>query len=381
MKRSKVALLRCENYDIDNVYNTIKKGINLLGGIDSFIKPNEKILIKPNILAGRTPEKSITTHPAIFEAVLRLLLENNINLTYGDSPGFDKPSIALLKSGFAEIADKYKIKMADFDNGKTILFPEGVYGKKFEIANGVIDSDGIISLSKMKTHQLTRITGAIKNQFGCIYGMNKAAYHVTLPNATKFCKMLVDLNRLLRPRLYIMDGIVAMEGNGPASGESIKMNCILISNDPIAIDSTFCRIIGLNPEFVPTNTYGKETGFGNYEESEIEILGDNIESFINHNFNVIRKPIKDDSFLKPLIPFRDYLVARPVINKKLCVRCGICVSACPVDGKAIFLNNGKKHPPEYIYKKCIRCYCCQEVCPYKAISVKIPLLGKFFGAK
>ncbi|HPO48959.1 MAG TPA: DUF362 domain-containing protein [Spirochaetota bacterium] len=381
MKKSKVALIRCEEYQIETVYDAIKKGINLIGGIDNFVKEGEKILLKPNILAGRKPEKATTTHPIVFEAVVKILLEKNVIITYGDSPGFDKPSVGLTKSGITEVADRYDVKQADFDSGQTIDNPNAPYGKTFEIAQGVLDADGLISLSKMKSHQLTRITGAIKNQFGCVYGINKAKYHVKLPNATMFSGMLVDLNIMLKPRLYIMDGIVAMEGNGPASGDPVKMNCILISDDPVALDATFCRMVSINPEFIPTNLYGYKAGLGVYLEENIEIVGDRLEDFVNKSFKVVRKPVKEDAFVKKLERFRNLLVSRPVIDKNKCVKCGICVEACPVEGKAILFKNGKKNPPSYLYKKCIRCYCCQEVCPHKSIFVKIPFLGKILGVK
>lgn len=381
MEKSKVALLRCESYDPEDVYNVIKRGIDLIGGIDKFIKSNEKILIKPNILAGRSPEKATTTHPAVFEAVVRILNEKNVNITYGDSPGFDKPSVGLAKSGITTVAEKYNINQADFDGGKRVSYNEGVIAKSFVIANGVLDSDGIISLPKMKTHQLTRVTGAVKNQFGCVCGINKAGYHVTLPNATNFCKMLVELNKFLKPRFFIMDGILAMEGNGPASGNPVKMNCIIISSDPVAVDSIFCKLVDINPLFIPTNTYGKESGLGNYEIENIELLGDDINTFIKKDFDVIRKPLKEDLFLSKLQFLRQFFVSRPFINKMECIKCGICVESCPVEGKAVYFKNGRKEAPVYDYKKCIRCYCCQEVCPHKAIFVKVPLLGRLLSKR
>ena len=373
--KSKVALIKCKEYDIKLVYSAIKKGIDLLGGIENFVKKDEKILLKPNLLSGKSPDSGVCTHPVVFEAVIKILLENNIKVTYGDSPGFDSPLIAAKKSLIFDIAQKYNIEMADFDNGKEIDFTQGKYTKKFFIANGVLNSQGIISLPKMKSHQLMRITGAIKNQFGCIAGLNKALFHLKIPNAYNFAKMLVDLNLYLKPRLYIMDGIVAMEGNGPASGNPIKMNTIIISNDPVAVDSIFCKIINLNPEYIPTNIIGKEYGLGNYNLEEIEILGDNIEEFINNRFDIPRH--KSSTIFEFLNPVKNYIIKKPFILKKQCVKCGICVKSCPVPEKAIFFkNNDKTKPPVYDYKKCIRCFCCQEVCPHKAISVKIPFLGK-----
>jgi len=369
----KVAVIKCEEYDIDMVYSAIKNGIILLGGIEKFVKKNEKILLKPNLISGKEPENAVCTHPAIFEAVLKILIENNIKVTYGDSPGFDSPISAAKKSMIYEVAQKYGIEMSDFENGENITFSEGHYSKQFFIAKGVLNVDGIISLPKMKAHQLTRITGAIKNQFGCVAGLNKALFHLKIPNSNNFSKMLVDLNLYLKPRLYIMDGIVAMEGNGPTSGNPVKMNTIIISDDPVAVDAVFCKLINLNPEYVYTNVIGKEYGLGTYVFAEIEIVGDNIENLINKKFNIPRS--KTSTLFNFLNPIKNYIVKKPKILNTKCLKCGICVKSCPVPEKAIFFKNPKK-PPVYDYKKCIRCFCCQEVCPHKAIYVKTPLLGK-----
>ncbi len=370
--QSKVALVRCESYDEETVYLAVKRALNLIGGIESLFRGSEKILLKPNSLASSKPEAAVTTHPAVFNAAARLFTEAALAVSYGDSPGFEKPGACLAKSGFAAVAEKYNIKLADFEKGKTVSFPEGKVWKEFDIANACLEADAIVSLPKMKTHALTRITGSVKNQFGCIYGLNKAAFHVKVPNPVQFSRMLVDINRFLKPRLFIMDGVYAMEGNGPRSGTPVKMNCILVSTDPIAIDSTFCRMIGLDPAFIPTNTYGRESGLGTWMEKEIELVGDPLSGFVNLDFDVVRKPLdnkvkKTNGFLANLI------FPRPVIDESKCVKCGICVEACPVEGKALNFKDGKKtQPPRYNYRACIRCYCCQEMCPHKAIVVKKP---------
>jgi ferredoxin len=226
----------------------------------------------------------------------------------------------------------------------------------------------------MKTHQLERITGAVKNSLGCVYGLNKAKMHIKYPNPESFGKMLVDLNRYLKVRLHIMDGITAMEGNGPMSGDSVQMNCILISTDPVALDTVFCRIIGLDPYLVPTNKFGEEFGLGKACESDIEILGDGISGLVNHKYKVDRSVKKTHSGGANKLAAK-----RPVIIKGKCKRCGLCIESCPVEGKALrFPNGDHAKVPIYDYDKCIRCYCCQELCPEKAISVKTPFLGRIF---
>jgi uncharacterized protein (DUF362 family)/ferredoxin len=383
MSKVKVAVIRCESYDEDKVYDSIKKGIALIGGIESIFKKDEKILLKPNILAGSKVEEAVTTNPAVLSGIAKLLLENNFDVYYGDSPGFEKPSAAMTKCGITQAAEKNNLKLGDFEKGKSIDFPAGAACKKFDIANAVLETDAIVNVCKMKTHALTRITGAVKNLFGCIYGLNKAGFHIRIPNAINFSRMLVDLNNLLKPRLCIMDGIIAMEGNGPRGGNPVNMNCIIISTDPIAVDSTFCRMVSLDPEFVSTNVFGKETGLGTYLPEEIEYLGDPIEGFINKHFNVTRQPLGRDAVFSFLKPFKNQIIPRPVINAEKCIKCGICVNACPVESKnAIFFKNGnKKNPPVYNYKNCIRCYCCQEMCPEKAIVVKKPFLGRILTGK
>lgn len=373
---SKVSLIKCETYQVDEVYHALKRGIEQLGGIHQFFNHNEKILLKPNLLASANVDKAVTTHPVVFEALVKILVsDHQYMVSYGDSPGIGSPSKVSENCGYKEIAQKYGVTLSEFNKGSTLTFPEGKQTKQFEIAKGVQEADAIVSMSKMKTHQLTRITGAVKNQLGCVYGLNKHSSHAKFPDAISFSKMLVDLNMLLKPRLYIMDGILAMEGNGPRSGSPTAMKVLLISNDPIALDAVFCRLIHLNPEFIPTITYGETYGLGRYQDVDIDLVGDEIGPLINKDFDVIRRPVIAENF-GFAAAFRGLILRKPIIEKGKCVKCGICVQACPVQEKAVNFRGEKNQPPEFDYKKCIRCYCCQEMCPEKAIEVKTPWLGK-----
>lgn len=219
---SEVAVVRCESYSQTEVNAAVNKGLELIGGLQNFVKPGEKILLKPNLLTAEYPEKCVTTHPAVFKAVAEALQNAGAQLRYGDSPGFGSPEGAARKSGIAAAATELGIPMADFHQGQEAVCADALQNKKFIIAKGVLESDGLISLPKLKTHGLTRMTGCIKNQFGCIPGWLKGEYHVKLPDVNSFAQMLVDLNILLKPRLYIMDGIIAMEGNGPRGGGTQK---------------------------------------------------------------------------------------------------------------------------------------------------------------
>ena len=376
---SKVVVLRCENYDLNDVYTKIKWAIDELGGIESIIPKTKKVLLKPNLVVGVAPDKAVTTHPVVFEAVLKLMIENDYNVFYGDSPGIGNPLKAAEKAGLKKVADKYSIHFGDFSKGKTIEL-EGHATKKLEIVNAVFESDAIINLPKMKSHALQRITGAIKNPFGTVVGFNKAKMHGRFQNAYNFAEMLIDLDLYLNIDLHIMDGIVAMEGNGPRNGEPTPMNTILVSRDPVALDAVYCEMIDLEPTRLPTLLYGQKYGLGSYED--IEIIGEDVKSFINKDFDIPRDAVKQTEKSKFNL-VNKYVLRKPFILQNACQKCGICVEVCPLEEKALSFKNGdKSNPPIYDYSKCIRCYCCQEMCPYKAIKTKTPFIGRIvYGLK
>jgi uncharacterized protein (DUF362 family)/Pyruvate/2-oxoacid:ferredoxin oxidoreductase delta subunit len=377
MKKSKVAIVRCSGYEDADVGRAISKGIELLGGISSFVKPNEVIVLKPNVLIGSDPAKCVTTHPAVFKAVARLLIEAGVDCRYGDSSGFGKCEFNMKRAKLKQMADELGAKLADFDNGRTINTPGSILTKKFTVANGVLDTDGLISLPKLKTHGLFRFTGAVKNQFGCIPGIHKAQFHLKLPDPYDFATMLVDLNLYIKPRLYIMDGIIAMEGNGPRTGKPRKLNVLLFSNDPVALDSVACKIININPEFVLTCPAGEKGKLGTYQLESIDIIGDQLEPFIVQDFDIVRKiPMQSKGGILRKF-FKSQICPKPVIDKTKCSNCGTCEEMCPAQPKAIF-RDGSTDPsfPIYNYNQCLRCFCCQELCPEGAITIKTPLLGK-----
>ena len=384
MDKSIVALVPVDTYEQAAVDAAVRKGVELLGGIGAFVKPEEKILLKPNLLSGALPQKAITTHPAVFSAAVKLLRDAGYeHLSYGDSPGnpASSPDKAAAAAGIAEAAKQWGIEKADFDTGSVVRFPEGKTARSFYLCKGVQEADAVISLCKMKTHALERITGGMKNLYGCICGVKKAAGHAQYPSSETFADMLADLNRCVHPRLHIMDGIVAMEGNGPTSGVPRAMNVMLFSADPVAMDAVFCALIGLDPATVPPCVSGERAGVGTMQADRIRILTPAgeitcAEAFAQYgqpDFDVRRDKLSRSFFMK-LMPLLPFLQDRPKVDRTRCVACGLCEKACPVPEKAVRSGNGKK--AVYDYKKCIRCYCCQEMCPAKAITVYHGLFAK-----
>ncbi len=375
MERSTVALVRCGGYDPDTVYAALRRGVDLLGGLGRFVRPGERILFKPNILAGDAPEKAVTTHPAVLAGCARLFQEGGATVTFGDSPGLENAVHAAKGAGLYEAGVQSGAQLGDFSAGAPLDNPAGRLVNSFLVARAVHQCDGIVNLPKLKTHQLTRITGAVKNLFGCVPGKRKALYHVQFQDVFDFCRLLVELNLRLRPRLHVMDAIVAMEGNGPRGGDPTAMGVLVMSSDPVAVDATCCRLVDLDPGYVPTTVIGQELGLGNCRDEAIAYLGDPLETLRRPDFRLIRKPVYGNASYAFYGTIKSLVLPRPVIDPARCVRCGLCVSACPVPDKALQFENGRQRPPVYHYDRCIRCYCCQEMCPRRAIGKRTPLLG------
>lgn len=377
-KKKDVVLIPCGTYEKEAVYQAVKEGIRLLGGLGRFVRPEERIVVKPNFLKKAEPEKAVMTHPAVMEGFCRLLWEYGCeNVLLGDSCGHGTTGKVLSGLGLEERLREYGVRTVDFTDGGESAYPEGKQARKFRLSKEIKEADAVLSLCKMKTHALERVTGAVKNSYGFIYGNYKAMGHTQYPNADSFARMLADLNKFVAPRLYVMDGITAMEGNGPGSGDPISMNVLLFSEDPVALDSVFCRLIHLDPRLVPTNDHGERMGLGTWREEKIRLLTpegeksmeEAVKLYGNSGFHVDRSPVRRGSWVQ-LAGFLQFFQKKPRIVPEKCVKCGVCVESCPVEGKAVSFRNGKKQPPVYDYKKCIRCFCCQEMCPKKAIIVK-----------
>ncbi len=393
---SKVAVIPCASYDRAMTEQAVRDGFRCLGGLEGIVGREEKVLLKPNLLKKADPDQVITTHPSVFSAVGRYLKEYGCKeIRYGDSPAMQSFQDTARASGMRQAAEELGIVPGNFTEHTVLKYPEGKTAKEFTVSRAVTEADAIVNICKMKTHALERITGAVKNMYGCIHGTHKAAGHAVYPSATHFASMLCDLHGAVKPRLHIMDGIVAMEGNGPSSGTPVSMGLLLFSEDPVALDTVFCRLIHLEPSLVPTNFCGRQYGIGTMEEARIKLLtvdrgasGDEdlpvreltIEELVSRwghpDFSVDRNPASEREEWKLLRRVMKPFQQRPQIHPERCIRCGICVESCPVEGKAVAFKKGRNKPPVYDYVKCIRCYCCQEMCPKKAIDVKNSWLSR-----
>lgn len=360
-----VAIRKCPGYDPCEVMTGIEWLYREAGGPDPVGK---KILLKPNILSDDKPERAITTHPVVVEAVIRYLKSRGATVFVGDSPTFDNASFTGKKSGLRQITESCGATWVRFNDNPVTRTVGGVTLKVASIVNEV---DLIISLPKLKNHELMFFTGAIKNIFGLVPGLTKGLQHVRFSDRDKLAGFFVDLEETLCPQFHIMDGIIAMEGPGPGNGYPVKGGVLLASKNPLAIDIIASRIAGYDPLDIPTNRIALERGKLLENINDIEITGPDPETLVIRNFRRIQTGKTSGILLRSLkkrLPFLRKLDKRPVFNPELCISCMKCVEACPVT--ALSADKNKRNTILLNDPVCIRCFCCHEVCRDRAIEIK-----------
>lgn len=373
--KSAVSIVKCQNYDEGKVLSALRQSIDLIGGIQNFVKEGSHVLLKPNLLFGKSPEKGVTTHPSILRGMIQIVREAGGVPSIGDSPSVGSLTWTAEKAGIKAVADEMKCPLVEFN--RPVLPPKGG-GKTFkqlEIDQAVLEADVIINLPKFKTHSLTLLTLGIKNLFGCVPGPKKPIWHLKAGEDRKtFAQILVDIYEIIRPSLTLLDGIVGMEGNGPNSGRPIPIGLILASGDSLSLDQIVCDLLGISRESLMTNRVAFEQGMG---RDPIDVLGEKIEDLkiSNFQFPALSQPNWSlPGFLSKAL--KNALTSKPIIAQEICERCDRCAVVCPP--KAL-MKEGKDLI--FDYRQCIRCFCCLEVCQEGAIKIEPGWALKLVGRK
>lgn len=366
--KAQVSIFRCAEYGLATVEAAVKQACESAGFPDV---TGKTVLFKPNILKGADPDKAVCTHPLVLRAAIRYAKAHGAaRVLVGDSPGFQIGNAAFRSSGLLDAAAEEGAEWVDFSDGIQVDSPKGKVVKNFTFARAAVEADVLVSLCKLKNHTLMYFTGAMKNLFGCVPGLQKPQFHLRFPDRSLFGQMLTDLNLALKSDFSLMDAIVGMEGPGPGSGTARKIGAILASRDPLALDRTACRIIGLDPDEVPNLKDALGRGAWIASDEEIEIVGTDPRDIRIDDWKHVPREKASKRRIPPV--FRNLFVGRPFFSSRTCIACGACVAICP--GNALKLvpdaRTSAKKKIEVDYDKCIRCYCCHEVCPENAIVVR-----------
>jgi uncharacterized protein (DUF362 family)/Pyruvate/2-oxoacid:ferredoxin oxidoreductase delta subunit len=378
-----VAIVKCPDYQQPAVDRAVRESIDLLGGISQFVQPGQKVLLKANLLSATPPERGIVTHPAVVEAMVKLVQEAGGLPLIADSPGSSVPyTEAGLRrtyqaSGLLEVAERTGAALNWDTSYEEIPYPEGFLLKRLEVIKPALEADVIISMPKLKTHVLTTFTGATKNLFGVVPGIAKAVFHARMRNLTHFALMLLDITSLVKPALVLMDAIVGMEGDGPSSGHLRDVGAVLASRDSVALDAVATSIIGFDPLKVPTLREAAARGLWTGKVEDIETLGASVDEVLVPDFQPpSTSPREDVTIFNPFFTrhfgplITEHFTLKPVPQRGRCIACGDCVAGCPqrvitiVDSLAVIDYGG-----------CIRCYCCHELCTERAIDLERSWLG------
>ena len=383
MEETQVYAASCPDYS--QAEGAIRALVEQMGGMGRFVRPGERIVLKANLLRAAPPESAICTHPAVVEAVSKLVKEAGGTPVICDSPGGALHKEAVLRSlyektGRAAAAAAAGAELSMDSSTRTVSLPEGKVLRQAEIITPVAEADGVIDLCKMKTHVLMSMTGAVKNLFGVIPGLSKVGYHATHPDHATFADVLLDLTGYVKPRLSLMDGILAMEGDGPgSSGTPRQAGLLLAAANPLALDTAAGAIMNLPRQDNPVLLAAERRGLTPCRMEDVELIGGTVEELrmADYKFPASTKSNLMD-FLGPLARPVERLCKKalsqtPRIDGAKCVGCGICAKSCP--GQAIAMTApGKK--ARISQKACIHCYCCHELCPQKAVELHQSWLGR-----
>ncbi len=371
--KAKVSIVRAHDYDYAEIYAALEKGIELLGGLAKIVPPSSKVFVKINHLSPPSPaEKGIITHPVFVEVVLGLLKKLGADITVGDD--IESTGDGFQVSGFRQMCQRAGVRLTNLrETGFVETACSGHFLEKVYLSKIALDADVIINLPKLKTHSLCVLTGGVKNMYGTIPIGHRRKFHAEYIRSEDFSQVLTDIFSAVRPQLTIMDGIIAMEGEGPAAGSLRKLGVILTSQDAVAVDAVVTKIIGLNPMDIYTTRYADGRGLGIGNLQNIEVVGEGIDDVTVPDFKPPSSAVDTLSRRVPRVLPRfilRQLSIKPSVIERRCTGCAECEKICPVG--AISVNDGTA---KIDYGICIQWMCCHEVCRFDAIVPKQTIAG------
>jgi len=384
-------LISIQKINDDDIEQAVFRALEAIHAESLILREGMRILLKPNLLSAKPPERAVTTHPAVVRAVIHWIKQFNPSKIYvADSSGGRarvslKATIHSLKvSGIQSVCEEEGVECLPLEKTKREIYPvpNPLILNEILSTNLLKEVDLLINIPKIKTHSLTFLTCCIKNMFGIILLANKAKIHALFPRIDEFSSALVDIYSVSPPQLTLIDGYLCQEGNGPSAGNVVKLDLILAGYDPVALDTLVCKIIGLDPDRVLYLAKAEAKGLGSMALDEFKIIGESVNS-VQRSFKIPGRKNLSLPFPLPkfLTNYASRTLFRPTIhfNKLRCKLCGTCWESCPVGAisppKETKTGN---NVPIWNSSKCITCYCCAELCPCEAVDFKVNILKNIF---
>lgn len=330
-----------------------------------WISPQSRVLIKPNMLMPAQPALAIVTHPYVVRAVAEYLLDKGAFVQIGDSQGVGTFRKLLGETGYAVALKGLDVEIRSFSDSVSVDIGEP-FGR-IEIAKDVVEADMVINLAKLKSHTQMYLTLGVKNLFGTIVGLRKPEWHMRVGvDRQLFARLLVQIYEAVAPAFTLVDGILALQGQGPAkSGQPRNLGLLVGGANAHAVDKTICTLLGLDPQELLTCRLARELGV---YDGVVHASGD-IHIVEDYQFPELNSLSLGPETLNRFM--RQYVIQKPVVDNNVCKLCGECWKVCPAQ---VISHNDKGI--RFDYDGCIRCYCCLEMCLHGALHAKEPLLGK-----
>ncbi|MBR4789323.1 MAG: DUF362 domain-containing protein [Treponema sp.] len=365
-----VVLQKCKNYTFDDVFACVKKMLELLPPPD--VK-GKIVLLKPNILYPKKPELAVGTHPVVVGAAVKAFLERGAEkVLVGESPAIANSYTSAKLTGMLDQVVFNGGEWADFHDSIPVACPDGVVVKQFEFARQFDEADIVVSMSKLKTHQLMSYTGAMKNLFGLVIGLDKAKKHYQFPNKEDFGNYLIDLNIAANADYAIMDAIVGMEGpGGPGSGDPVQLGFLAASDNLLALDWKCSSLVGYDPHKIVYLEQALKRGYWLKSDKEIKTIGAPENECRSTTFKIVKDPVQTLGGMLPKtldVIAEKYFVKTPHFNSKRCRSCGRCEQICPAHDIDMEGPDGTARLKDKT--KCIHCFCCHEICSFGAIKLR-----------
>ena len=368
-----VFLSSCSGYDWEALQQAVAQQFDALE-LNQLLSPGMKVVIKPNLVVKAAPDAGIATHPLVTAAVALQIRKSGAEVSIADSPG-GLYTPAALKSiyaacGYDKMAEEFHIPLNLDCTHQQVPAPDGKRCRVFPVITPIAEADLVVDIAKMKSHCMTMLSGAVKNLFGVIPGLMKPEFHCRFPEKPAFHEMLVDLCQTIKPAICFVDGIIAMEGNGPTGGKPRFMGVLAGSKNPYALDMACAAMMNMEPMEVLMLREAAERGLCPDSLNRIRFLGEPLDSLRAEDF--LQPESKTSNFIEKLPGFMQPMATRlatpyPKIKTRQCIGCGKCAESCPQHTIQLEGSPKKAHID---YSRCIRCYCCHEMCPAHVIEIK-----------